>query len=56
MEEIRKLNLEGYKLKENARNDPKKIVDEDELEHYLAEGWDVQTVLPSVEILTRRIS
>jgi hypothetical protein len=26
MEEIRKLNLEGYKLKENARNDPKKIV------------------------------
>jgi len=41
MEEIRKLSLEGYKLKENANNDPKKIVDEGELESYLAKGWDV---------------
>jgi len=54
MEEIRKLSLEGYKLEENARNDPKKIVSEDELEHYLAEGWDVQTVLPSGKILIRK--
>lgn len=31
--------------------DPKKIVNEGELEQYLAEGWDVQTVLPSGKIL-----
>jgi hypothetical protein len=42
MEEIRKLSVEGYKIKENTRNDPKKIVSEDELEHYLAEGLGVQ--------------
>jgi hypothetical protein len=54
MEEIRKLSLEGYKIKENTRSDPKKIVSEDELEHYLAEGWDVQTVLPSGKILIRK--
>jgi site-specific recombinase XerD len=56
MEEIRKLSLEGYKIKENTRSDPKKIVSEDELEHYLAEGWDVQTVLPSGKILIKKIS
>ena len=33
---------------------PKKVVSEDELESYLAEGWDVQTVLPSGKILVRR--
>jgi integrase len=54
MEEIRKLSLEGYKLRENSNNDPKKIVDETELEGYLTEGWDVQTVLPSGRILVRK--
>jgi len=34
----------------------KKIVSEDELERYLAEGWDVQTVLPSGRILIRKIA
>lgn len=54
MDEIRKLSLEGYKLRENFNNDPKKIVDEDELEEYLASGWDVQTVLPSGRILIKK--
>lgn len=44
LEEIRKLNLETYKHK---ANNPKKIVSEEQLEHYLNQGWDVQTVLPS---------
>ena len=34
--------------------DPKKVVSEGELERYLSEGWDVQTVLPSGKILIRR--
>jgi len=34
--------------------DPKKIVGEDELERYLAQGWDVQTILPSGRILIRK--
>jgi len=55
MEEIRKLSLEGYKVREDVNSDPKKIVDEDELEKYLADGWDVQMVLPSGRILIRRI-
>ncbi|MBX5321280.1 MAG: hypothetical protein QHH12_08245 [Candidatus Bathyarchaeota archaeon] len=54
MEEIRKLSLESYKLKENSNNNPKKIVDEKELERYLAKGWDVQGVLPSGKILVRK--
>lgn len=54
MEEIRKLSLEGYKVKGNPNSDPKKIIDEDELERYLTEGWDVQTVLPSGRILIRK--
>jgi len=55
VEEIRKLRLEGYKLKGNPnRDDPKKIVDEDQLENYLAEGWNVQTVLPSGRILINK--
>jgi len=32
-------------------DDPKKIVSEEELERYLEDGWDVQTVLPSGKIL-----
>jgi hypothetical protein len=56
MDEIRKLSLESYKLKEDAKIDPKKIVDEAELERYLAQGWDVQTILPSGKILIRKTS
>jgi integrase len=49
--EIRKLSLEAYKQSEDQDSDPKKIVNEAELERYLAEGWDVQTILPSGRIL-----
>jgi hypothetical protein len=54
MGEIRRLSLEGYKLRE--KSDPKKVIDEVELERYLADEWDVQTVLPSGRILIRRVS
>jgi hypothetical protein len=54
MDEIRRLSLKGYKLRE--RSDPKKVIDKVKLERYLAEGWDAQTVLPSGRILIRRIS
>lgn len=54
MNEIRKLTLEGYKVSEKSNNDPKKIIDEDELENYLDEGWDVETVLPSGRILIKK--
>lgn len=54
MDEIRKLSLEGYKLKEKPSSDPKRIIDEAELENYIAEGWDVQTVLPSGRILIKK--
>jgi site-specific recombinase XerD len=53
MNEIRKLSLESYR---HSNNDPKKVIKEDELEHYLAEGWDVHTVLPSGRILIRRLN
>jgi len=53
MDEVRKLSLGGYKLREND-SDPKKIVEEHELERYLAEGWDVHMVLPSGKILIYR--
>jgi hypothetical protein len=53
-EEIEALNIELNMLKKSERADPKKIVDEEELQRYLAEGWDVQTVLPSGKILIRR--
>ncbi len=53
MNEIRKLSLESYK---HSNSDPKRVIREDELEHYLADGWDVQTVLPSGRILIRRLS
>ncbi len=36
--EIRKLSLNGYKLKEEASADPKKIISEKELERHLANG------------------
>jgi hypothetical protein len=35
-------------------DDPKKIVSEDELERCLADGWDIQTVLPSGRILVKK--
>jgi hypothetical protein len=54
MGEIRRLALEGYKFRE--RSDSKKVVDEVKLERYLADGWDVQTMLPSGRILIRRDS
>lgn len=54
MEEIRKLGLGGYKVRENPKKDPKKIVNESDLENYLAQGWDVQTVLPSGKILIKK--
>jgi integrase len=54
MEEIRKLSLEAYKLRSNSNSDPKKVIDEGKLERYLAEGWDVQTVLPSGRILIKK--
>ena len=37
-----------------ARTGSKKVIDEGELEGYLAEGWDVQAVLPSGRVLIRR--
>jgi hypothetical protein len=40
--------------KKTENGDPKKIVAEDELTRHLAEGWDVQTVLPSGKILIRK--
>jgi len=50
------LGIAKLKAKVNKRNnDPKKIVTEDELEQYLAEGWDIQTVLPSGRIIIRKI-
>jgi len=51
IEEIRKLSLEGYRLRENPKKEPKKIINENDLENYLAKGWDVQTVLSSGKIL-----
>jgi site-specific recombinase XerD len=54
IEEIRKLSLQGYKMKENPNSDPKKIIGETELEDYLFKGWDVQTVLPSGKILIKK--
>lgn len=54
MDEIRKLSLEGYRLRESPDIDLKKVVDEGELERYLAGGWDVQTVLPSGRIIIRK--
>jgi len=56
MDEVRKLSLGSYKLKEGPNKDPKRIVNEGELERYLAEGWDVQTVLPSGRILIKKVS
>lgn len=53
-EEIEAIQSEIKRLRV-GNNDPKKIVMEDELPRYLAEGWDVQTVLPSGKILIRKL-
>jgi hypothetical protein len=38
----------------NNNNDPKKIVEEKELEYHLENGWDIQTVLPSGKIVIKK--
>jgi len=54
-EEIELIQNEIKRLRA-GNSDPKKIVREAELERHLAEGWDVQTVLPSGKIVIRKIS
>ena len=49
---IKPIRVAVQKPKKNI--DPKKIVDEEELERYLRDGWDVQTVFPSGKILIRK--
>jgi integrase len=51
-----KLGIEPMSLDVSQTNnhDPKKIISEEELENHLAEGWDVQTILPSGKILIRK--
>ena len=49
---VEPMKIEISEIKDNS--DPKKIVDEDELEGYLNDGWNVQTVLPSGKILIRK--
>lgn len=51
IEEIRKLSLEGNRLRENPRRTSKKIIDENDLNNYLEKGWDVHTVLSSGKLL-----
>lgn len=53
MEEIRKLSLRSYQGRSKKPNDPKKIIDEHDLENYLTRGWDIQTILPSGKILIK---
>ena len=49
---IQPTKIEAFKPKENE--DPKKIINENELEHYLTDGWDIQTILPSGKILIKK--
>jgi len=53
-EEIQTIQNEIRKIR-GHEEDPKRIVEEEELESYIAEGWDVQTVLPSGRILLRKL-
>jgi hypothetical protein len=58
-EEIQALQLAIKKTREegsprNGGNDPKKLIDEGELERHLVDGWDVQMTLPSGKILVRK--
>jgi hypothetical protein len=52
-EEIELIQNELKKLREGKQG-PKRIVSEEELEGYLAEGWQFVSVLPSQRILIRR--
>ena len=52
-EEIKLFETELRKLREGKHN-PRRIISEGELEKYILEGWDVQTVLPSGKILIRK--
>ncbi|MEM2926320.1 MAG: hypothetical protein QXO94_02495 [Candidatus Bathyarchaeia archaeon] len=45
----------GGKGKGNGKDDHKKVMTEDELESYLAEGREVHMVLPSRRALIRRL-
>ena len=54
IEEIRKLSLEGYRLRENPKKESKKIIEENDLENFLNSGWDIHTILPSGKILMRK--
>ena len=49
---VKPMQIETSKPRNNG--DPKKIVSENELEDYLADGWNVQFVLPSGKILVQR--
>lgn len=51
-EEIQLFEDELKKCRENA--DPQKIVNENELEKYLTEGWQFVSVLPSQKILIKK--
>jgi hypothetical protein len=54
-----KLGIERMRIlpaKHGKSNDPKKIIREEELDRYLAGGWDVQTVLPSGRILVKKVN
>lgn len=42
------------KIDINNKTDPKKVISEDELQKYLEDGWDLQTVLPSGKILIKK--
>jgi len=53
-EEIELFENEIQKMREGEK-DPQTIVKEDELEAYLADGWQFVSVLPSQRILIRRI-
>lgn len=49
------IDLERVKLMRNTkRSDPKKVITEDELEQYLADGWDIDAVLPSGKIVVKK--
>ncbi|MGQ9469981.1 MAG: hypothetical protein ACUVTD_09250, partial [Nitrososphaerales archaeon] len=52
-EEMELFENEMKKLREGKSN-PHRIVREDELENYLAEGWQFVSVLPSQRILIRK--
>ncbi|MEM3019586.1 MAG: hypothetical protein QXO92_04985 [Candidatus Bathyarchaeia archaeon] len=55
-ETIRVLGTGGKgKGKRNGKDDHKKVMTEDELESYLAEGREVHMVLPSRRALIRRL-